>query len=121
LFDGGLFADVASDAPPTVGLLPRLTLWLQKTAALLVILILAPSGRMPVCSRFKMTIFDLPPMNASLNGLSTLLICGGWISILLDRKSLHISFILTALAYVLDLIVIEKWANSLSRSGRMFP
>jgi uncharacterized membrane protein YozB (DUF420 family) len=68
-----------------------------------------------------MTIFDLPPMNASLNGLSTLLICGGWISILLDRKSLHISFILTALAYVLDLIVIEKWANSLSRSGRMFP
>jgi Predicted membrane protein len=44
-----------------------------------------------------MTIFDLPPINATLNGLSTLLICGGWVSILRDRKRLHISLMLTAL------------------------
>jgi hypothetical protein len=42
-----------------------------------------------------MTILDLPPISATLNGLSTLLIC--------DE--------------IVRLIGGEKWANSLSRSG----
>jgi hypothetical protein len=42
-----------------------------------------------------MTFLDLPPINATLNGLSTLLICNE----------------------IVRLIGAEKWANSLSRSG----
>jgi hypothetical protein len=44
-----------------------------------------------------MTIFDLPPINATLNGLGTLPIYGG----------------------IVRLIGAEKWANSLSPSGFM--
>jgi hypothetical protein len=40
-----------------------------------------------------MTIFDLPPINATLNGPSTRRICGGWISILRDRKPLPLVFL----------------------------
>jgi hypothetical protein len=42
-----------------------------------------------------MTFLDLPPIDATLNGLSTLLIC--------DE--------------IVRLIGAENWANSLSRSG----
>jgi uncharacterized membrane protein YozB (DUF420 family) len=45
----------------------------------------------------SMTIFDLPPINAALNGLSTLLICSGWVMILQDRKRSHITCMISAL------------------------
>ena len=36
-----------------------------------------------------MNIFDLPPVNATLNGLSTCLIAAGWNAIRRDRKRVH--------------------------------
>jgi putative membrane protein len=69
----------------------------KKITALLVILIFVQYAG-GTCPRIlQMTIFDLPPINASLNGLSTLLICGGWIFILRNRKRWHISCMITAL------------------------
>jgi len=44
-----------------------------------------------------MNIFDLPPVNATLNGLSTCLIAAGWNAILRDRKRVHIACMVTAL------------------------
>ena len=44
-----------------------------------------------------MNIFDLPPINASLNALSTGFIVLGWWSILHDRKRLHILSMICAL------------------------
>jgi putative membrane protein len=39
----------------------------------------------------------LPPLNASLNGLSTVFIAAGWWSILNERKRLHIACMVSAL------------------------
>ncbi len=44
-----------------------------------------------------MNVFDLPPINATLNGLSTCFIVAGWTAILRDRKRLHITCMVTAL------------------------
>jgi putative membrane protein len=44
-----------------------------------------------------MNIFDLPPVNATLNGLSTCLIAAGWSAIRSDRKRAHIACMITAL------------------------
>ena len=44
-----------------------------------------------------MNVFDLPPVNATLNGLSTCFIAAGWASIRRDRKRVHITCMLTAL------------------------
>lgn len=44
-----------------------------------------------------MNIFDLPPVNATLNGLSTCLIAAGWSAIRRDRKRVHIACMVTAL------------------------
>ncbi len=44
-----------------------------------------------------MNIFDLPPVNATLNGLSACLIAVGWNAILRDRKRVHIACMVTAL------------------------
>ena len=43
-----------------------------------------------------MNIFDLPPVNATLNGLSTCLIAVGWNAILRDRKRVHIACMVAA-------------------------
>jgi putative membrane protein len=43
-----------------------------------------------------MTIHDLPAVNATLNGLSTVLIVCGWCSIKADRKPQHIFFMSSA-------------------------
>ncbi len=59
----------------------RFTLRLQKAATLLAVLISRWTRGYLSPSAFTMTIFDLPPINATLNGPSTLRICGGWISI----------------------------------------
>ena len=45
----------------------------------------------------EMNIFDLPPVNATLNGLSTCLIAAGWSAIRRDRKRVHIACMVTAL------------------------
>ena len=44
-----------------------------------------------------MNVFDLPPVNATLNGLSTCFIAAGWIAIRRDRKRTHITCMITAL------------------------
>jgi uncharacterized membrane protein YozB (DUF420 family) len=44
-----------------------------------------------------MNIFDLPPMNATLNGLSTWFIAVGWAAIRRDQKRVHITCMITAL------------------------
>lgn len=44
-----------------------------------------------------MTIQDLPPINASLNGLSTLLLIAGWFFIRAGRKKAHIGMMLSAI------------------------
>jgi uncharacterized membrane protein YozB (DUF420 family) len=44
-----------------------------------------------------MTIFDLPPINATLNGISTLLLIAAWTAIRNDRTRLHVTLMLTAL------------------------
>jgi putative membrane protein len=44
-----------------------------------------------------MNVFDLPPVNATLNGLSTCFIAAGWASIRRDRKRVHIACMITAL------------------------
>ncbi|MGA8656412.1 MAG: DUF420 domain-containing protein [Chthoniobacterales bacterium] len=44
-----------------------------------------------------MNIFDLPPVNAALNGLSTCFLVAGWAAIVRDRKRLHITCMVTAL------------------------
>jgi uncharacterized membrane protein YozB (DUF420 family) len=48
-------------------------------------------------ARSVMNIFDLPPVNATLNGLSTCLIATGWSAIRRDRKRVHIACMVTAL------------------------
>jgi len=47
-----------------------------------------------------MNVFDLPPVNATLNGLSTWLIIAGWTAIRRDRKRLHITCMITALVTI---------------------
>jgi putative membrane protein len=44
----------------------------------------------------KMNVFDLPPVNATLNGLSTCFIAIGWAAVLRDRKRVHITCMITA-------------------------
>jgi len=44
-----------------------------------------------------MTIHDLPAVNASLNGLSTVFIITGLVAIKTDRKNLHIASMVSAL------------------------
>ena len=44
-----------------------------------------------------MNVFDLPPVNATLNGLSTCFIAVGWIAIRRDQKRTHITCMITAL------------------------
>jgi uncharacterized membrane protein YozB (DUF420 family) len=44
-----------------------------------------------------MTVHDLPAVNATLNGLSTIFIAAGWWSIRADRKPRHIFCMCTAL------------------------
>ena len=44
-----------------------------------------------------MDVFDLPPMNATLNGLSTCFIAVGWAAIRRDQKRVHITCMITAL------------------------
>ena len=52
----------------------------------------------PILSaKYEMNVFDLPPVNATLNGLSTCFIAAGWASIRRDRKRVHITCMLTAL------------------------
>ena len=43
-----------------------------------------------------MNLFDLPPVNATLNGLSTCFIAVGWAAVLRDRKRVHITCMITA-------------------------
>jgi len=45
----------------------------------------------------EMNVFDLPPVNATLNGLSTCFIAAGWTAIRRDRKRVHIACMITAL------------------------
>ena len=65
---------------------------------------LTGSGLQPTLSvvsllsaKYEMNVFDLPPVNATLNGLSTCFIAAGWASIRRDRKRVHITCMLTAL------------------------
>ncbi|MBV9392232.1 MAG: DUF420 domain-containing protein [Verrucomicrobia bacterium] len=44
-----------------------------------------------------MNVFDLPPINAALNGISTCLIIGGWTAIRQYRTRIHIVFMVSAL------------------------
>jgi uncharacterized membrane protein YozB (DUF420 family) len=44
-----------------------------------------------------MNVFDLPPVNATLNALSTCFIAVGWAAIRRDRKRVHITCMITAL------------------------
>lgn len=44
-----------------------------------------------------MNVYDLPPINASLNAASTILIALGWVFIRHDRKKQHIAFMVSAL------------------------
>src|SRR5262245_37375381 len=44
-----------------------------------------------------MNVFDLPPINATLNGLSTCFIAAGWTAIRREHKRLHIVCMVTAL------------------------
>jgi putative membrane protein len=44
-----------------------------------------------------MNVFDLPPINAALNGLSTCFIAAGWTAILREHKRVHIACMVTAL------------------------
>ena len=44
-----------------------------------------------------MNVFDLPPVNATLNALSTCFIAVGWAAIRRDRKRMHITCMITAL------------------------
>jgi uncharacterized membrane protein YozB (DUF420 family) len=45
----------------------------------------------------SMNVFDLPPINATLNGLSTCFIAIGWTAIRREHKRLHIACMITAL------------------------
>mgnify|MGYP003676978362 CR=1 FL=1 len=51
----------------------------------------------PDFSQVPSWVFDLPPINASLNAICTVLLVGGWISIIRDRKKAHIAFMISAL------------------------
>ncbi|MFT4637076.1 MAG: putative membrane protein [Verrucomicrobiales bacterium] len=42
-------------------------------------------------------VFDLPPINATLNAICTVLLVCGWICIKRDLKKAHIAFMITAL------------------------
>ena len=44
-----------------------------------------------------MTVYDLPPINASLNAASTIFIALGWVFIRRDRKKQHIACMVSAL------------------------
>ena len=44
-----------------------------------------------------MNVFDLPPVNATLNGLSTCFIAMGWTAIRREHKRVHIVCMITAL------------------------
>ena len=44
-----------------------------------------------------MNVFDLPPVNATLNAFSTCFIAVGWIAIRRDQKRTHITCMITAL------------------------
>ena len=44
-----------------------------------------------------MNLFDLPPVNATLNGLSTCFIAVGWAAIRQERKRVHVTCMVTAL------------------------
>jgi uncharacterized membrane protein YozB (DUF420 family) len=44
-----------------------------------------------------MNVFDLPPVNATLNAFSTCFIAVGWIAICRDQKRMHIACMITAL------------------------
>jgi putative membrane protein len=44
-----------------------------------------------------MNVFDLPPVNATLNGLSTCFIAAGWSAIRRHRKRVHVACMITAL------------------------
>jgi putative membrane protein len=44
-----------------------------------------------------MNVFDLPPINATLNGLSTCLITAGWFAIRREHKRLHVACMISAL------------------------
>jgi uncharacterized membrane protein YozB (DUF420 family) len=44
-----------------------------------------------------MNVFDLPPVNATLNGLSTCFIVAGWTAIRREQKRVHITCMVTAL------------------------
>ena len=67
-------------------------------------------------------VFDLPPINATLNALSTLLLIGGWISIKSGKKGAHIGFMITALVvsaaflacYLTYLFSLQRYAGSAS-------
>ena len=44
-----------------------------------------------------MTVADLPALNATLNGIATVLLLGGWFSIRSGRKKAHIACMISAL------------------------
>jgi hypothetical protein len=69
-----------------------------------------------------MTIFDLPPMNATLNGLSTPPIRDGRLALDSARsQTVPLVFLTLIPALRSRLIGVEKWANSFSRSGFVLP
>jgi putative membrane protein len=45
-----------------------------------------------------MEVTDLPSLNATLNGISTILLVAGWLSIRAGKKAAHIGFMVSALA-----------------------
>ena len=44
-----------------------------------------------------MNLFDLPPVNATLNAFSTCFIAVGWVAVRRDRKRMHIACMVTAI------------------------
>ncbi len=63
-----------------------------------------------------MTLKDLPALNASLNGLSTLFIVVGWILILRERKRAHaacmIAAIFTSTAFLVSYVIYHANVGS---------
>ena len=60
------------------------------------------------------TSHDLPAMNAVLNGISTILICGGWYMISREKKRAHAGFMIAALttsAIFLVGYLVHKYFN----------
>lgn len=69
-----------------------------------------------------MNVSDLPPLNATLNSVCTLLLLAGWASIKMKRKVAHITFmvlaLLTSTAFLISYLIYHYKVGHVPFSGK---